>query len=131
MNNKQTARDLWDEAALILEKEVPVAREAANHRLVVRRCQEVVELAIKAVIKNAGYEYPKVHDPSGLLPGISEEKALGLSVQQVQRVRDVSARLAEERAPAFYAERVYSAEEAEEALNDARFVFQTLSVFAC
>lgn len=129
MNSKEAAAELLKKAKFILEKDVPSAREAENHGLVVRRSQEVVELVIKAFIKSAGYEYPKVHDPSSLLLRICRDKDIDLASDTIESIQKVSSALAEQRAPAFYAERSYTPEEAEKARANATFVFETLSGF--
>ena len=127
MNNKESSKELLEEAKLILRKDIPSAEEAGNYRLMVRRSQEVVELIIRAFIKASGYEYPKVHDPAPLLPRIFREKGIDLASTSLQRIQNISSALAEERAPAFYAERSYSADEAQEAGNNAEFVYKTLA----
>ena len=126
MNSEETAVALFEEARLIFEKDVPTALGARNFRLVVPRSHEVVELAIKAFIKKNGYEYPRVHDPSALLDQICEERSVMLSSETLDRIQEISSSLAKERTPAFYAERSYTEEEAQEARKNAKFVFQVL-----
>ena len=126
MNSEETAVALFEEARLIFEKDVSSALGARNYRLVVPRSQEIVELAIKGFIKKNGYEYPRVHDPSALLDQICEERNVKLSSETVVRIQEISSSLAEERAPAFYAERPYTEDEAEDARSNAEFVFQAL-----
>jgi HEPN domain-containing protein len=127
MNNKESSGELLEEARLILQKDIPSAREANNYRLMIRRSQEVVELTIKAFIKASGYEYPKVHDPAPLLTKICREKGVSIASASLEKIQKISASLAEERAPAFYAERSYSADEAQEAGKNAEFVFKALA----
>lgn len=127
MNNKQSALQLLDQAKHILFREIPVASQFNNHRLVVRRSQEVVELVIKAFIKHAGYDYPKIHDPSQLIERISRDKGLVMESDSITRICEASSALAEERSPAFYAERSYGPDDARDALAKARWVFDTLA----
>ncbi|GAH70361.1 unnamed protein product, partial [marine sediment metagenome] len=126
MNSREASKELLEEARLILEKDISSAEEAGNHRLVLRRSQEVVELVIKAFIKATGYEYPKIHDPSPLITRICQEKEIGLAMETIEIIQKASSTLAEERAPAFYAERSYTSNEAKEAKTSAEFVFKTL-----
>ena len=127
MNNRESSSELLAEAKLILEKEIPSAEEAGNYRLMVRRSQEVVELTIKAFIKASGYEYPKVHDPAPLLTKVCQEKGFDIAATSLLRIQEISSTLAEERAPAFYAERPYTTDEAQEAGKNAKFVHETLA----
>jgi len=127
MNNKESANELLAEARLILTKEIPSAQEAGNYGLMIRRCQEVVELTIKAFIKASGYEYPKVHDPAPLLAKICQEKGIDIEATSLRRILEISSALAEERSPAFYAERSYADDEAQEAGRNARYVHETLA----
>jgi HEPN domain-containing protein len=41
----------------------------------------------------------------------------------MERIVRISARLAEDRGPSFYGEKIFKREEAEEAYSDAKFVF--------
>ena len=129
MNNHLISRELLQEAGLILSSDLVSAFNANNYRLVVRRAQEVVELVIKAFIKASGYEYPKVHDPAPLLARICEEKHIAISAETLDKIQEISSNLAEERSPAFYAERSYTVDEARDAGENARFVFKSLSFF--
>ncbi len=127
MNSQHVSQQLLEEARLILTKDVVSALEAGNYSLVVRRSQEVVELTIKAFIKAAGYDFPKVHDPAPLLDEICDAKGIDLDSETLKEIRRISATLAEERAPAFYAERSYTLEDAQEATQSAALVFKGLS----
>ena len=129
MNNHKVSAGLLEEAKLILNKDLFSAFDAKNYSLVVRRAQEVVELIIKAFIKASGYEYPKVHDPGPLLTKICSEKHLDISSETLDRIQEISSSLAEERSPAFYAERSYTVDEAQEAKTQAHFVYNFLSSF--
>ena len=127
MNNKEISSELLAEAKLILTKDILSAEEASNYRLMVRRSQEVVELTIKAFIKASGYEYPKVHDPAPLLTKICQERGIDIAATSLLRMQGISSALAEERAPAFYAERSYTADEGQDAAKNAQYVYETLT----
>ena len=66
MTTREMARSFLRRAAAILrEAERLLGDKAWN--LVVRRCQEAVELALKGALREAGVEVPKVYDVSGAL----------------------------------------------------------------
>ena len=66
MTNGDMARSHVARAQRVLrEAERLHGEEAWN--LVVRRCQEAVELALKGALRAVGAEVPKVHDVSGAL----------------------------------------------------------------
>jgi len=97
--------------------------------LVVRRCQEAVELALKSVLRAAGAEVPKVHDVSGALRRNAGRLPAHLA-REIDTLVSASRRLREERELAFYgdeetdteAESLFSRADADEALETARRV---------
>jgi HEPN domain-containing protein len=97
--------------------------------LVVRRCQEAVELALKALLRASGIEVPHVHDV-GIFLVEHRERLPSAVTRHLDRLVSVSRRLRQEREVSFYGdeetdappERLYSARDAEEALGEARFV---------
>lgn len=101
----------------------------AAFNLVVRRCQESVELALRAVLRSAGLEVPHVHDVAFLLAEHQDRLPPGL-VAHVERLVSISRRLRQEREISFYGneelgappERLYSRDDAAGALADAGFV---------
>jgi HEPN domain-containing protein len=132
MTSEEMARSFFRRAEVIL-------REAGRHyadevwNLVVRRCQEAVEMALKGALRSAGVEVPKVHDVSAAL----ERNAARLPAEIASKVgmlSDFSRRLREDREIAFYgdeqtgteAEELFVREDADEALRMAREV-----VFIC
>jgi len=114
-----------------------ILEEAERHHgasawhLVVRRCQEAVELALKAALRAAGIEVPHVHDV-GIFLREHADRFPEFLTQQLDRVVSVSRRLREEREISFYgdeevgapADRLYTVADAEEALHDGRFVLE-------
>jgi len=97
--------------------------------LVVRRSQETVELALKAVLRAAGVEVPRIHDVSGALRR-NAERLPPIVVAEMDALVSASRRLREERELAFYgdeetdtpAEDLFSRADADEALATARRV---------
>jgi HEPN domain-containing protein len=122
MRNDESAKNLLREAEYIFQDEVISAMEDQEYNLVVRRAQEVVELAVKAAIKWLGADFPKVHDPTTALIQLVAKKGGKISPDDLERIRTISADLAKERAPAFYWEVRYSHEQARKAQQDAEFV---------
>lgn len=87
---------------------------------VVRRAQEVVELALKGVLSYLGVDFPKVHDPAAVFVSTLSVRGMALGAAEAADVTAVSARLARRRAPAFYFEHTEDAAAAREAAADAR-----------
>ena len=109
-------------------REAKIAMEEEVYHRAVRRAQECVELALKAVLRLVGIEYPREHEISAVLMEISEKKNLpGWFTSALPEISRVSKRLTEERGPAFYGEEkafvppasLYGRREAEGAIADA------------
>ena len=121
MTNLEAGQNLIREAEEYFE-EVERAYARGSWNIAVRKSQEVVELAQKGVLKILGVEYPKVHDPSDFFLRILEKRGIPLSLDDSAKVTRISAELAEKRAPAFYFEKNYAAQDAQEAKDGAAFV---------
>jgi hypothetical protein len=97
--------------------------------LVVRRCQEAVELALKAALRFAGIEVPHVHDVGVFVAEHADRLPAGFAGHLVRLV-SISRRLRQEREVSFYGneqiaappEDLYMREDADDAVRDARFV---------
>lgn len=100
---------------------------------VVREAQEIVELALKGVLRYIGIEPPKWHDVSSIL---KENKALLPTniLKELSRLTYISKKLRKERELAFYGDEdfipteEYDANDARDAIRDARFVVKMVSV---
>ncbi|HXG15817.1 MAG TPA: HEPN domain-containing protein [Calidithermus sp.] len=122
------ARAYLAQAALILE-EAERHRQGGAWHLAVRRAQETVELALKAVLRAAGVEVPRVHDVGVFLRQEADRLPKAV-VEELDRLVSISRRLRGEREVAFYGDdevgappaQLYTAADATEALADARFV---------
>lgn len=123
MKNFETGQKLIEEAGEYL-KEMRRAYKRGSWNVSIRRAQEVVELGVKGLFKIMGIEYPKVHDPMEFFINILERKKIEMKEDTKERLKKVSAELAEKRGPSFYFERVYSEKEAEEAKEGAEFVWK-------
>lgn len=94
---------------------------------VIREAQEIVELALKGMLRSVGIEPPKWHDVGAAL--IEYRSRFSQSVQKdIPPLADVSAWLRKEREFSFYGDidfiptEEYDASDAKRAMDDARFV---------
>lgn len=123
MNNFESGRDLILTAKRIMERDLQEAWQDKDDNMVVRRAQEVVELTLKGALKILGVEYPKIHDVGKIFEQMMKRKIGEFDKEEMKRIVRISARLAEDRGPSFYGEKIFKREEAEEAYSDAKFVF--------
>jgi len=97
--------------------------------LVVRRCQEAVELALKGALRFAGIEVPHVHDV-GIFVAEHTDRLPRPFAEHRDRLVSISRRLRQEREVSLNGdeeisappEDLYTREDAEDALRAARFV---------
>jgi len=121
MSNFELGSKLLNEAEEYYE-EMLRAYERGSWNVVVRRAQEVVELSLKGLLKIMGIEYPKEHDVGDVFERACGEKGIEVEAEALARIKRTSSRLARERAPAFYMDRVYSEGQAKEAKEGAEQV---------
>lgn len=119
-NGAQAARLLMEAGAVV--EEARGAREKSHYNLAVRRSQEVVELAEKAVLLWAGRDYPHVHDVAPTVKSTLSDRGIALTHEFADWLLEESADLARKRAPAFYGETDMSAADAERAVASAERV---------
>lgn len=81
--------------------------------------QELFELALKAGIRELGMDYPKVHDLAAGFVAAAAAAGVSLSTMEARGLMEDSKWLADNRGPAFYLERSYTAEEAGRAADAA------------
>lgn len=118
MTNAEKADKLLKEAELIAEGIPPDLKRGVSN-LAIRRSQEVVELALKAILCEAGVEYPKIHDVAPILRQVIGSKNLSIEVDFLDWLEKISSDLASKRSPAFYPEAEYEEAEATDAMNSA------------
>ena len=100
---------------------------------VIREAQELVELALKAMLRQIGIDPPKQHDVGGLLQDFRDRFDSAVA-ERVDRLAAVSKWLRKERELAFYGDvdfvpsSEYHREDADRAIADARFVVDTASM---
>jgi HEPN domain-containing protein len=121
VNNFETG-DLLLQGAREFLPELQRAFERESWNVVVRRAQEIVELSLKAALKMMGIEYPKEHDVADVFAQACMIRGLGIEEAALNTVREISARLARDRQPAFYMERRYSQDDAVRARQGAQMV---------
>jgi hypothetical protein len=101
---------------------------------VVRESQEIVELALKALLRASGVEPPRVHDVSDIL--IAERARFGPALGgRVEALAAISRDLRRDRELAFYGAEdltptnFYSKKDAEKARDGARFTVALVKPF--
>lgn len=126
MTNESLARSYLLKAQKRL-KALAVLRDEEAHSDVVREAQELVELALKGMLRAVGIEPPKFHDVGGLL--LEHESKFSRDVRErLPRAAAISKRLRRERELAFYGDidfiptEEYSAADSERAYDEAAWV---------
>jgi HEPN domain-containing protein len=124
MRNLDLANDYVRRAAIRL-RAIDVLFEAESFADVVRESQEVVELALKGLLRASGVEPPRIHDVSDIL--LAERARLPpLPDGAVEELARISKELRRDRELAFYGAEdltpsgFYSAENAHRAREGAR-----------
>lgn len=126
MTNASLARSYLVKAQKRL-KALAVLRDEGAHSDVVREAQELVELALKGVLRAVGIEPPKFHDVGGLLLEHAA-KFPRRAGDRLPRAAEISKRLRRERELAFYGDidfiptEEYSATDAARAYDEAAWV---------
>ena len=125
MTNSALARSYFEKAKVrLIILDVLIEKRAYSD--VVREAQEVVEPALKAMLRQAGIEPPKFHDVGGFLLE-NRERFSGEVKKSLQRLSEISSWLRKEREFAFYGDidfiptEKYSEKDASHAIEDARF----------
>lgn len=126
MTNRDLARSYIWKAETRLDI-LEVLNRKGNFSDVVREAQEIVELALKGMLRAVGIEPPKYHDVGGLLLE-HRDRFEGVVAKGLKRAAEISKRLRKERELAFYGDidfiptEEYTAKDAREAMKDARWV---------
>lgn len=131
MRNRDLAADYIRRATVRL-RAVDVLFEAESWADVVRESQEIVELALKALLRDAGIDPPRIHDVSDVL--LAERDRLPLELagdldtltrasRQLRRDRELAFYGAEDLTPSGF----YSREDGERARESARRTVELVS----
>lgn len=108
-------------------KALAVLRDEGAHSDVVREAQELVELALKGMLRAVGVEPPKFHDVGGLLLDHGA-RYLAEVRPDLPRAAEISKRLRRERELAFYGDidfiptDEYSPADSERAYDEAAWI---------
>jgi HEPN domain-containing protein len=108
-------------------KILTVLLDDAAYSDVVREAQEIVELALKGMLRQAGVEPPKWHDVGQVLREY-RDRFPAQAAAQVERLAEISGWLRKEREFSFYGDvdfiptEEYTRADALRAIEDARFV---------
>ncbi|OFZ82830.1 MAG: hypothetical protein A2583_01505 [Bdellovibrionales bacterium RIFOXYD1_FULL_53_11] len=103
---------------------------------VVREAQEIVELALKALLRHSGIEVPRVHDVGSLLAQHRDRLPGLLTDEEIGRIAGISKNLRRDRELAFYGSEdltpseFYSEPDALAAKRDAAWVVERVKA-AC
>lgn len=132
MQNKTLADDYFTRAQHRLASlELLFQRESFAD--VVREAQEVVELCLKALLRKSNIEVPRLHDVSAILQ--EQQAHLPKAVQvHTRRLGEISHSLRRDRELAFYGtedltpSEFYRREDAQTALQDAKWVYDTCKI---
>lgn len=114
-------------------KILPVLFQEEAYSDVIREAQEIVELALKGVLRQIGVDPPKQHDVGYLLVEFKERFPAEVC-NEVHHLARISKWLRKEREFAFYGDvdfiptEEYTPQDAEKAMDDARFVVQMASL---
>lgn len=130
MSNHDMARAMLRRAEAIME-EARFLYEKGYWNLVVRRCQEAVELSLKAALLWAGVEVPRSHDVGPWLRR-EAERFPEFFRKLIPKLASISRTLRAERELSFYgdeasgisAEELYSREDADTYLQETEEVFE-------
>lgn len=125
MRNPRLAADYVHRAEVRLEA-LEVLFEAGSWADVVREAQEIVELALKGLLREHGVAPPRIHDVSDVLLEERARMPEALGDEEMERLVAVSRDLRRDRELAFYGAEdltpsdFYSREDAERARRGAR-----------
>ena len=133
MRNRELAGDYVRRATIRL-RAIDVLFDAQSWADVVRESQEVVELALKGMLRSCGIDAPGLHDVSGVLVAERERLPAGLQ-RNVERLATISRDLRRDRELAFYGAEdltpssFYSKADAVQARDGAAFVVRSVTPY--
>ncbi|MEY4617322.1 MAG: hypothetical protein RJB66_2282 [Pseudomonadota bacterium] len=132
MQNKSLAKD-YIERAKIRVGAVEYLYSKKSWADVVRESQEIVELALKALLIESHIDVPRIHDVSGILQ--QEVSRIPMELRKdLDRLCDISRSLRRDRELAFYGSddltpsEFYQQKDAKEAFESAQFVVEKISL---
>ncbi len=130
MQNKSLTRDYLERAQIRLGAvEYLYSKKAWAD--VVRESQEIVELALKALLRHSHIEVPRIHDVSGILEN-EKSKLPALLQKDIDKMSSISRSLRRDRELAYYGSEdltpseFYKESDAKEAFQSAKFVVERI-----
>jgi HEPN domain-containing protein len=123
MQNQDLAKDYIHRAEIRLSA-IEVLLKLKGYADVVRESQESIELALKALLRSFGIEFPRIHDVSQIL--LAERKRLP-STLDINQLAAISKNLRRDREISFYGSEdltpsdFYDLTDAQKALDSARY----------
>jgi HEPN domain-containing protein len=136
LKNLSMARD-YAERALWSMREAEQALDGGKPAISVRRSQEAMELAAKAILRKLAIEYPREHDVSDAIVA-SVERLPQYLRDNVEEIKTLLRELARVRGPAFYgyetegipASQAFTKEYATEILSKTKLIVNLCHRFA-
>lgn len=130
MRNDSLIRDHIERAGKRLLA-VEVLHREESWADVVRECQEIVELCLKALLRASGMDVPRIHDVSALIQ--AQESSIGEPARSaIEKLVTASRTLRRDRELAFYGSEdltpseFYTRQDADSALEMALFTHRTV-----
>lgn len=108
----------------LAEAEFSFGRQAWG--LVVRRCQEAVELELSGILAYFGVHYPKNHDQAPLVFRVLRANGINFGNDE-RKIELVSVDLSRKRGPALHQEEGYDRKTARRAIADAKYVVEKIT----
>jgi HEPN domain-containing protein len=127
--NMKTLAESYLEKATKRMRVLEVLLEEEGFSDVIREAQELVELAMKGMLRYVGVDPPKWHDVGPIMAEHQDLLPEAIQLTMV-RLQEISKRLRREREFAFYGDidfiptEEYTKEDALKAIEDARFVLE-------
>lgn len=131
MTNKSLASDYVQRASNRIAA-VSALFEKKSWADVVRQSQEIVELALKGLLRHAKIEVPRIHDVSEILLEEKMRIPKEITESEIKKLASISKRLRRDRELSFYGAEdltpleFYKREDAEQAKEDAEWVVKTI-----
>lgn len=133
MTNKEFSSAYFEQAKSIYQ-EVLAHYTSGEWHLVVRRAQECVEFLLKALLRQAGIEVPRIHDVGNIIK-LERARLPHKVVKDIPRIISISRRLRQERETSFYGDEeqelppsaLYSEIDADQARQDVEWLLKLLS----
>lgn len=131
MRNQDLAIDYIKRAEIRLSA-IQVLFDFKSWADVVRESQEAIELALKALLRSHGIDFPRIHDVSKILEA---ERGRMPNEIDIPKLASISKELRRDREIAFYGSEdltpsdFYDITDAERALEYARFTVQSVKPF--